>query len=197
MSLTPVPYDWVLDTNEEKGRSEGLHFSDLQSLMLHERDPEKFSLDEGEDFDQGTKGRMELGCAFEMYEKYKLRKAGYEIIDGVEHTQDGVLLTPDGETPGERIWEFKLSYASSAREIEDWHWYWFIQIKAYAHARQLLKASLIVCNVCGNWKPPTEPHKRRFDLTFTPRELRENWRKVLGYKKTWERTHARSRHTTR
>jgi len=190
MKLIQVPYDWTLESDEAKGRSEGLHFSDLQSLMLHERDPKKFALNEGEDFDQGTKGRMELGCAFEFYEKSRLRKSGIEIIDGVEFLKDGVRCTPDGETPGDRIWEFKLTWASSARDIEDWHWYYFVQIQSYAYARELLNATLIMANVCGDWKPPTAPHKRRFDLTFTPRELKENWCKVLGYKKKWERLHA-------
>src|SRR3972149_3621839 len=146
MKMIEVPCEWELD--ESTGRSEGLHFSDLQRLIMQARDPDKFQeLEEGADFDQPTKGRMELGCAFELYDKTRLRKRGIEIIDGVEYVKDGIILTPDGETPGVRLWEFKLTWASANRDLTDWHWYWLIQLKAYCHARDLGDMTLRVANV--------------------------------------------------
>lgn len=199
MKITQVPCDWAPYTNEEKGRTDGLHLSDLVSMMMNEQDPDKFAIQSREDFDQGTWGRMELGSAWELYDRAKMIARGAQIVHGHEYEQDGIKLTPDGLIIGERVLEWKLTWASSSRDLVEWHWYWLPQIKSYCYVCGVVDATLRVANACGDWKPPV-PSIRQFDFTFSMRELKENWQKVLNYKKLKlkrERIADRKRTTTK
>ena len=189
MQLIEVPAAWALPSDEDSGRTTGLNFSDVQRIMLQDHDPDKYQ-DRTEEEASEVWGTWELGRAFEMYDKAQIRGQGVTITDGVEHVLDGIILTPDGETPGERIWEWKLTWSSSRHDVQERHWYYFDQIRAYCHARGLTQATLRLCNVCGNYKPLYQPHRRQFDLTFTPRELREFWRVVLAHKDRAEKKQA-------
>jgi hypothetical protein len=92
-----------------------------------------------------------------------------------ELEQDGIIGSPDWFDSEDCVLEeFKCTYRSSNRPIEtDW-WHWMVQMKAYCYLLGVYKIRLRVFFVCGNYKP-IKPEIRMWELTFSDREVQDNW----------------------
>lgn len=103
------------------------------------------------------------------------------VVDQEEIEVDGILMNPDAYSiPDQTGEEYKATWrsAKNVSDLEGNFWPWFAQMKAYAYGLKTLKYRLFVYFVNGNWQPPV-PMVRRFDITFSPRELELNWKMIL------------------
>lgn len=118
---------------------------------------------------------------------------GADIVRGGELVTDQIYGTPDWYLLTEtvlRLGESKVTWKSS----RDFDIYepkfvgWLFQIRAYCYMAGLLDATLFVLFINSDynhsqWGPTLEI----FDFTFTPQELKDNWRQIVGVakKKGW------------
>jgi hypothetical protein len=91
---------------------------------------------------------------------------------------DGIAGTPDWfDSHDEVLEEFKATWTSSRRDLLNDHWTWITQIKCYCHMLQIHKARLWVYFVAGDYRG-SGPQIKPWSMTFSPRELDENWRMI-------------------
>lgn len=165
-------------------RGEGLHMSDLYSALYKDLEPERY--DTGSPMDLQ---RVELGLAFEEMLERAFKDRLFER-PGEFQTDEGIIFSPDlliFEDDIIRVGEIKLSWLSSKDTPRDVNGSfgpkfdkWMVQIKAYCYHLETPYARLYFFAVNGDYKPPS-PQLLAWDLTFTPRELEENWRMLRNY----------------
>lgn len=147
---------------------EGVHVSSLiaeiESTLGVEREPLPYPI---------PSTYALVGIAWEAYVRAKTVTVAGPAWD-VPIEKDGIIGTLDGYdwVCGEVI-ECKATWQSSNKEPGD-IWKWMCQVKAYCMMAHTNEAHMYILHVCGNWKPPQPVVKER-RLTFTDRELRENW----------------------
>jgi len=117
-------------------------------------------------------------------------KAHHQLLEGrvreIELEGDGITGTIDcleQDTEGRVLAEFKTTRSSSNKDVMKEYIWWIEQVMAYLHLFGDTKARLYVLFLMGNWKPPTEPHLKSWELTFTEKELKDNWAEMLERKK--------------
>lgn len=106
-----------------------------------------------------------------------------------EFKLDGIAMSPDGlgygggdilsESDATILHECKFTWKSSRHAIEQ-QVLWFMQMKAYCKAIGTPWASLHVYHVNGNYST-NAPHYKVYSITFTQRELDDNWRMLTAY----------------
>ena len=108
-------------------------------------------------------------------------------VDPGELYRDGIVGSPDWfDTEDCVLEEFKCTYRSSNRPIEtDW-WHWMVQMKAYCWMLGVDTIRLRVFFVCGNYKP-MKPQIKMWELTFSERELRDNFTMLKNNAQAMER----------
>ncbi len=125
-------------------------------------------------------------------------------MDGVLMTLDGIDYSSDPPVVEEykATWKSMNKLGSRGWSPEAWNqlhptfndndlmliadglyaefWGWLVRIMGYCRAVGTTQARLIVLFVNGDYsyKPGHGPQMRRFDLTFTPEEIEDNW--VMG-----------------
>ena len=187
MIITPVKHGLEDIVGVSTGyRSSGLHMSTIYNDLFQDLEPKRFV--------RGTAPdplRLEAGLAFEdmLEEGLKKRLAGER--PGEFTTAEGIIFTPDllifnGTT---RLGEIKLTWMSSkevprdaARGFPPKFDKWLCQMKAYSYHLELDHARLLAFFVNGNYRPP-RPELLAWDITFTARELKENWQMLLLHAK--------------
>lgn len=175
----------------QQERTPGLHLSDIIKRIMVERDPERFS-------DPLIAMRLEVGFIWEQIIERALRDRLPNLIRIGEIEEDGILMTPDAlEADGNVLEEWKATTKTSSEKqtkdsFETDLWYWLMQVKAYARRMGVLRARIRVFYLNGDYgkgqykdgkRPPLVPQVYRYELEFTQRELDENWRTILSYKK--------------
>jgi len=162
-------------------RSDTLHVSTLIKAICVGLEPERFG---GTD-DPSVK--FEIGFAVEraIEEAWRLRRI--EVLRPGEFTKDGVTGSPDGicfDAEGSVIEEIKCTWMSSRGCPDDKkYWHWLVQMKAYCHLIDTLRARLHVFFVNGDYAQHREPQYLSWDFTFTKGELIENWSMLLNQAK--------------
>jgi hypothetical protein len=183
-------------------RSPGWHLSEIVGDMInrvkHNSKRKAFGvLDEDEQ--QTVKMRWETGFIWEVVVEMVWRERRLTTrsqFDGVirqpELESDGIFMTPDGLRVQDRKgnplknWveeEYKATWRSARRldAFEDDFGEWLISNKSYCRASKTNLAEFFVLFINGDYKP-MEPFGRRVEVSYTQRDLDENWDMVLRHR---------------
>lgn len=129
--------------------------------------------------------RWEMGFAWEQVFEAVLAPRMFsrrQVVRQEPLQVEGIWLSPDAMSVIDwTLEEYKLTWRSmsSVSDLEGEFDSWFMQIKAYCYALKTFKARLFVFFVNGNYRG-SGPTVRRFDITFTPQELKSNWAMILN-----------------
>lgn len=180
-----------------------VHVSDIYKLLMKRLQPERF--DTGKPMDMS---RVEVGLLFEnmleksMAEKFATVRPG-EIVseDGTE-----IYMSPDGINPTEMAGEeYKATFLSCRHGVSetvivngessevplDKFVHWFIQMKAYSRWINLRTFFLRVLFLNGNYNrsgllksglpdPDAGPTFKSYKITFTDKEVYDNWDMLIA-----------------
>jgi len=163
-------------------RSEGLHVSkiihDLADELGFGNKPSKSS----RSIDESMLNKMgEIGF---MWEDVLSRVFGDRLGDRPgEIEDDGIIMSPDGinvDDGGDLILEeYKFTWRSD-RRLPMENWVWMAQTKAYCRAIGATAVVFRVLYCCGDYTPPF-PKYYEYKITFTYRDLEENWSMILNH----------------
>lgn len=184
MKITPVPVD--LDyTSSELVRSPGIHMSDIYNDLYKKLDPELEGWDAKSLNIAGA-----LGFSWESVLEKHLRDRVLNLRPEEFRTKEGVAFSPDmlifnGHL---RLGEIKLKWFSSRDVPREPGMNAFpprfdkilTQMKSYAYNLETPDGRLYVFFVNGNYRPP-KPEVLAWDITFTARELKENWDMMMNH----------------
>lgn len=204
MVITDVSRDWTLTLSQHhtaqattSPRSLGIHVSDLVRLAaidhgLFDADDNTAYIPAGESFPQPAINRMCGGLAWEEWleKRYKGVLAfhpGEVSRDGVSGSPDAVHMCQWSNRPV--VHEFKFTWKSVNTGWKK-NWYWLSQIQAYLHCLSWDGAGventptvgyLHTYHVNGDYKG-SGPIYRVMQLSFTHRELTDNWDLLSRYR---------------
>lgn len=203
----PVTLEMLNETGKPSVRTPGVHLSDvIRYIENTSRKPgqrEEFMM-----MSDKRKAEMaayvEAGFTWERaletcFKSRMLGRRKKHVLKQREVEHDDILMNPDGvNIKGWQpiVEEYKWTSRSMARMDGEGDgalgdggsfWSWGVQTMGYCHAYGTKRMRLFVYWSCGNYRPPV-PCVMRYDVTFTTRELIENWRmiraNVKGYKRS-------------
>jgi len=172
--------------DDAEAREEGLHLGEVTRSLLA-----------GSGFGYRGKGfsdmelTAEIGLLWEevlrkiMRDKYATRP-GQICCDGIWMSPDGIGPDPKGEVPLV-VEEYKCTWQSSNRSLED-NFSYMIQVKSYCRAIGTPVAVMRVFYIMGDYKG-SGPLYRVARMTFTARELEQNWQMVVKHKEAMGNVH--------
>jgi len=198
--VTPTPFDLNLMQHAPGAvRGVGLHMSDIYGALYKELEPKRYDrLQTGTLAESENKaGFMGIGMAFEDMLEKALRDRlteGSGRPDELTESEYGIIYNPDlvifnGST---RVGEIKLTWMSSkgfpreqANGFPPKADKYLTQMMAYCRCLETPYARLYACfvNGSGSFKDQFGPSLMAWDITFTSRELEENWRTLISYAK--------------
>jgi hypothetical protein len=120
-----------------------------------------------------------LGWAWELI----IQPALMEVYFGADENYvrpgplqlDGIWGTPDGlDMETWAVEEFKCTWRSSGRDIQEDFWPWWVQIKAYCKMLVTRKARLRVFFVNGDYHE-SGPQIKMWEAEFKQLEIEQNW----------------------
>ena len=188
MIVTPVSHGLDEFLGKSTGhRSEGCHASQIYNDLFSDLEPDRFSRDSSPD-----PLKLEFGLALESMLEEGLRQ---RIVGSAERppeqvTDEGIYFSPDlivfnGAT---RLGEIKLTWMSSremptaqANGLPPKFEKWVVQMKFYCRALALADARLLAFFVNGDYGKNRGPQLRAWDISFTRRELDDNYRMLLAH----------------
>lgn len=187
MLITPCAHglEHIVGKSGGERSHEKLHMSDLYGRYYEVIAPRKHN----QFISDAQPLYMEAGLSFEtMLEgAVKTRLSGER--PGELTTEEGIVYSPDlilfdGGEP--RLGEIKVTWMSS-KEVprEPSNGFppkfekYFTQMMAYCYHLETPYARLIAFFVNADYRPP-RPELLAWDVTFTARELKENWQKLLN-----------------
>lgn len=168
-------------------RTPGLHMSEIYNDLFQRIEPKRYKKGGPPD-----PLRLEAGLALEEMLEEGLKRRLVGERPGEFTTEEGIIFTPDllifnGST---RLGEIKLTWMWSkdvprepGNAFPPKFDKYLCQIKSYCHKLETNEARLIAFFVNG--KGDSVPELLAWDITFTARELHENWAMLMN--------HARSR----
>jgi hypothetical protein len=168
-------------------RSPGLHASDLYGAFYKKADPKRY--DKRDIAGNATPFdllKMEVGTTFEelLEEALAARLLGQR--PGEFTSPEGVIFSPDYlfyEPEEVVLGEFKLTwYSSRNAPFDEKFSKWITQVKLYCHWLDLRQCRLYALFVNADYKPPT-PELLAWKITFTPRELADEWAMIERFAK--------------
>lgn len=194
---TEVNWGFGFEDAPDPDRPRGLHFSTvLQSLCEESGILAGTGLDDDKTR-QVTEAKIEMGLAFETTLEEALNRRATSGVRplaiehlGIWHSADRVswdLGRLVGEGPILMIEEYKYTWYSARREIEDRvFWRWWIQLGAYCAAHGTPYGLLRVCFVNGFYKPP-RPVRRAWARVYAQQELADIESMIVGHarRKGW------------
>lgn len=189
MRITPIDHGLQDLIGKSSGvRGAGLHISQIYGDLFSDLEPTRFVRGSTPD-----PLRLGLGLAWETHlEKCLLLQENGEAASrpGEMVSEEGILYNPDliifnGST---RLGEIKLTWASS-REFPNEPTNglppkaerYIVQMQAYCHCLETPHARLLAYFVNGDYTRNSGPQLKAWDLTFTTRELDENWAMLLNH----------------
>lgn len=159
-------------------RTPGLHLSDILTDIARDLDPRRYK--------DGPLDmvKIESGFTFERVLETAFLSRRVDIVRPGEIEEDGILMSPDGIDMSEPDWvleEFKFTWMSDrdaphAQKFAKWLW----QMKSYCRALRILRARLRALFANGDYRG-SGPTYKVWEFRFTPEELDENWRMVIGH----------------
>lgn len=196
MRVEHLKYKFPLRDSSQRlmgtGRGAGVHLSDVLNYIDEIDEP-------GKNF-TGNDLYAQLGFMWEtmiseVLPRYLSEDIAKHVFPPGEKEKDGILMTPDGMEPSEwALHEYKATWRSMRKLEEDFEHHfrrWLRQIKSYCYVMDTRVAYLVVFFVMGNYAFGTEgggPQLRVLRLTFTPGEIAENWKMILGNAAEMRRT---------
>lgn len=118
-------------------------------------------------------------------------RAHHELMEGklreIQLERDGITGTIDcldNDTESRVVAEFKTTRASSTKDVVGEYPWWLEQVMSYLRLFGDTRARLYVLFLMGNWKPPTEPQLKVYELTFTEKEIADNWAEMCRRRDT-------------
>lgn len=159
----------------KKGRSPGLHVSDIYRALERELDEKKKA------WPGGVSLYAETGFLFEEALEVAFRqRTGTDYRVG-EIIKDGVIMSPDGvNVAAWELEEYKCTWTSSNKPIGS-RWAWLTQIKSYLYGLDMCVCLLRVLYICGNYRDIRGPQYMEYRLEFDPVELETNWKMLIDY----------------
>ena len=192
MKITPVDHGLQNLVGKSMGpRSKGLHMSDIYGSLFQELEPKRYAHKADSPL---PLLRFEAGLALESILEEGLKRRLVER-PGEFTTPEGIIFSPDlilfnGTT---RVGEMKLTWLSS-REVprEPSNGFppkfdkYFVQMKAYCRCLETADARLIAFFINGDYdrKRNAGPELLAWDITFSKRELEENWAMLISHAKS-------------
>lgn len=134
--------------------------------------------------------RMAIGLAWEEFYIGKILPDYGVVKHPGEICLDGVHMNPDGESVDRiggksvlMIHEVKATYKSTntVRDLEK-EWMWMTQLKCYCKGAKTRYGRFHVLFLCGDYSFPIRPVVRVWDITFTQKEIDDNWSLMTDYK---------------
>lgn len=194
MKIIPVPHGLEDLVGKSGYRTPGLHLSTIYNDMYQELEPKRYV--KGAPLDPL---RLEAGLSFEsiLEEGIKSRLCGGGRPDEMV-SAEGILFNPDLIIFNHctRVGEIKLTWMScrgwpeeASNNFPPKADKYVTQMACYCHCLETPYARLIGYFVNGEWdcsnrqKPPA-PMLKAWDIEFSPRELREEWARVMSHAKT-------------
>jgi hypothetical protein len=195
MKITPIKHGLEDLIGKSGPRTPGVHMSALYGDLYQDLEPTRYVRG-------GTPDplRLEAGLAFEQFleDALRVRLLQGERPPEFTHTEPGIvepiLFNPDliifnGAT---RVGEIKLTWMSSrempreeANNFPDKVGKWITQMQSYCYCLETNEARLIGFFVNGDWQLTRKggawsetkfaPELLAWNVTFTSRELRDNW----------------------
>lgn len=168
-------------------RGEGLHISTIYNSLYEELEPARYDSSKPMD-----KGRLELGQALELVLEEGLKQRLIQRPGEFVEPGHGIIFSPDLFIFNShlRVGEMKLTWLSSGavpREHGDLFppkfKKYLTQMMCYCHALETPYARLLAFFVNGDydWKNKLAPRFLAWDLTFTKREMDEEWQMVMNH----------------
>lgn len=159
--------------------------SDLYNAFFKDYDPKRYDKrDANGDPTPFDLAKLEVGLTFEEMLEKALAESILGERPGEFTTDDGVIYSPDYlfyETDEIILGEFKCTWYSSRNAPFDPKFEkWLCQIQCYLYHLNMRKARLYVLFLNGDYKPPS-PQLLAWEMTFTTRELADNWRVVKDH----------------
>ena len=189
----------TLSTTGE-GRAPGLHLSDIIKRMQWERDqkyrpdsaPDLMTLEYGHTWERVLENALRARHQ-EANQPYRGHRPAPLMVDGIWMSPD--WLDPASEFPLE---EWKATKVSSKTPFQERQWYWMPQVMGYLHGLRVAgqitayKALLRVWYINGDYTYDAKNSDltllrdyHEYELSFTPREIQENWRTLLSHAKKY------------
>lgn len=179
MKVKPVKLGFDL-TMSDPHRGKGLHASDIYNDLYQELEPERYRKD-GKPPDL----LMALGLAWEQYLEKTLvsngvlcaRPGELESPEGIKYSPD--LLLVNGQ---DRIGEIKLTSLSTRVGPTNAKFAKYLtQGMIYAHWTEIPRVRYYVLHIHGNHKGAKFPVMNVWDVDFTARELRDNYKLLMQH----------------
>ena len=209
MKVRQFAHELVLSGNPEGyERSPGLHMSDLYNSMYKRLDPKRYDKrgadGQPEEMDwakvsagMGFESRLEPqiaarygGCRpGEMFTQHARDCGAYRrpVKDGrvICACGAGIAYSPDWLFDDLILGEFKFSWYSSKNfPHEDKFAKWMCQVKAYLYHLKMSVVWVFPYWVNGTYPrggPPSPSFDDAYEITFTERELGDNWKNLLKH----------------
>ena len=176
-------------TDDDQPRSPGLHVSHIIKDIMKEVEPERFKDRTGEEMPWAL---MEMGFVWEevlslgLISRYRKSKETIiyqpgEVMLMMDNTP--CYMTPDGyHIEDDCIEEYKFTKSSARREIDEpFFAHWIMQTMAYCKAMDCTVSRFRVMFVNGDYRESRNPIVRVWNVTFTERELKENWEMLTNH----------------
>lgn len=185
LQLPPMDASGVLFSNQPRGVhlphvTEVIDFLHREAGLIHDNEFD----------DEELNAFAETGFIWETlltaaWTKRLWTRLGEEmhLIPQREAELDGLLLTPDWRRKTDDGWR-TVEAKATTRSRHKWdqrerHFTrWLMQVQAYCKLHRTLDVDLYVWWVCGTWRPPT-PEVYLYELSFTRREIEDNWATIL------------------
>lgn len=159
--------------------------SDIYGSLYQTLQPSRYAVKRKEGPETPNATLIGLGLAWETHLEKVLVQAGINAQrPGEFRTKEGIIFSPDllidnGVT---RLGEIKLTrYAMTGDYRDERFAKWMTQCKAYCYHLETPYATLLALHVGGNYREVRDPTLVITELEFTPRELRDEWERLLRH----------------
>lgn len=139
--------------------------------------------------------RTSIGFAWEALIRTALRdvwctnnpeNSPHRFVSPGQLEKDGIYCSPDWlDIRDKAVEEFKATWRSSRHDIETDFWSWMVQVKAYCYVLEVNVVRLRTFFVNGNYKDG--PEIKMWEITFSARELADNWIMILNNARAMEK----------
>lgn len=194
LKATLIDFDPSLITSEAdrlNPRTEGLHISQIYhdiNVTVGRLKANKFD-------EEQMKEYQNMGFLWEhtVGEALRVSLESDVVVRPGEIIRDGIIGSPDlFDLRNGRLKETKATYKSFRRMGEDAgglakdFWIWKVQMMGYCHMIRTDECELIALFINGNYAPPA-PMTRSWLISFTGREMQDNWSMITGHarKRGW------------
>jgi hypothetical protein len=177
VEILPMELDPFSFSNDPHDRSDGLHLSTVMDSLENALEPDKY---------KNSFFNLSVCSTFGfVWERVLEREVVHARVDAGflfrpgEVSRDGIVGTPDGYDVDGILEEWKCTWKSSKRDVHSFTRYLW-QVKAYCHMLGVNQVNLRILFVVGAYWGEG-PSCVCYHLTFSKREMVQNWNMILGH----------------